>query len=217
MADRQTQMSLIDDTSEVLNYLEFARDKEWITDDAMHCRLTACNKMFTVLEEDERNADYVLKHLNVLTQRFREKNKGARPNTVKVYKSRLKSSLEEFLSWSQDPIGWEHSIEQLQKQGRGEGRSGKEGISAGQSPGKRLSAILKDRKKAVRNERLLLRRGVGAVSPRKVSFPLRSDFELEMTVPQDGLTAKELLRIGLFLYSFCADRGEDRPDPSRLI
>jgi hypothetical protein len=44
---------------------------------------------------------------------------------------------------------------------------------------------------------------------RKVSFPIRSGLCIEMTLPEDGLTLKELHRLGLFLYPYCTDIDTD--------
>ncbi len=44
---------------------------------------------------------------------------------------------------------------------------------------------------------------------RRVSFPIRSDFSIEMVLPPEGITLKELHRIGLFLYPYCQDIDPD--------
>ena len=45
---------------------------------------------------------------------------------------------------------------------------------------------------------------------RRVSFPIRPGLNVEMTLPAQGLTLKELQRLGLFLYPYCTDIDQDR-------
>ena len=40
---------------------------------------------------------------------------------------------------------------------------------------------------------------------RRVAFPIRPDFCVEMSLPPEGITLKELRRLGLFLYPYCQD------------
>src|ERR1051325_10160223 len=93
------QMSLIRDTEEVVKFLEFAGRKSILNEQAINCRLTACHNLFSVLNEDEDSIDYILSNLDVLINRFRNKNGNVRASTLKVYKSRVKSSLEDFKAW----------------------------------------------------------------------------------------------------------------------
>src|ERR1700733_4930856 len=104
------QMSLIRDTEEVIKFLEFAGRKSILNEHAINCRLTACHNLFSVLNEEEDSIDYILKNLDLLINRFRNKNNNVRASTLKVYKSRVKSSLEDFRSWSADPFAWERAV-----------------------------------------------------------------------------------------------------------
>src|SRR5690606_15089548 len=110
MEPMDSQMSLIDETQEVLKFLEDAGKNGIISENAMHCRLSACNNLFGVLREGEANDEYVLKNLSLLVGRFKKKNSNINKNTLKVYKSRVKSSVEDYMEWSRDPIGWEHAM-----------------------------------------------------------------------------------------------------------
>ena len=109
------QMSLIRDTEEVVKFLEFAGRKSILNEHAINCRLTACHNLFSVLNEEEDNIDYILKNLDLLINRFRNKNNNVSASTLKVYKSRLKSSLEDFKAWSADPFAWERAVTEKAK------------------------------------------------------------------------------------------------------
>src|SRR6476661_1603494 len=119
------QMSLIRDTEEVLKFLEFAGRKLILNEQAINCRLTACHNLFSVLNEEEDNIDYILKNLDVLINRFRNSNTNVQASTLKVYKSRVKSSLEDFKAWSADPFAWERAVTDKARANRKESRKEK--------------------------------------------------------------------------------------------
>ena len=196
------QMSLIRDTEEVVKFLEFAGRKLILNEQAINCRLTACNNLFAVLNEEEDNIEYILSNLDVLVNRFRNSNNNVRASTLKVYKSRVKSSLEDFKAWSADPFAWERAV------------TDKTRASLGAETRKdKLTKVIPDkplpkRKAAPVEEEVLTR----DTERRKVAFPIRPDFNVEVTLPANGLTRKELNRLGLFLYPYCNEiDAEDSP------
>ena len=199
------QMSLIRDTEEVIKFLEFAGRKSILNEHAVNCRLTACNNLFSVLNEEEDNIDYILKNLDVLINRFRNKNANVRASTLKVYKSRVKSSLEDFKAWSADPFAWERAVTDKAKAAGLENRKEK----ASRAPKAPATHVEKKREEKFQPREEIVLGEVDQTS-RKVSFPIRPDFSVEMTLPPEGLTQKELHRLGLFLYPYCLDIDQDR-------
>ncbi len=200
------QMSLIRDTEEVLKFLEFAGRKSILNEHAIHNRLTACNNLFGVLNEEEDSLDYILSNLDVLINRFRNKNNNVRASTLKVYKSRVKSSIEDFKAWSADPFAWERAVtDKAKAAAASESRKEKE-----RKPAKaaRKTMEIEDEE----TEILVEGPAPDLTGSRRVSFPIRKNFSVEMTLPAEGLTAKELQRLGLFLFPYCA---EIEPDPSK--
>ncbi len=192
------QMSLIRDTEEVVKFLEFAGRKLILNEQAINCRLTACHNLFAVLNEEEDSIEYILGNLDVLINRFRNRNNNVRASTLKVYKSRVKSSLEDFKAWSADPFAWERAVTDKTRANLGaETRKEKK---AKTEPSKEE---LPKQKKAPVEERS------GTEIVRKVSFPLRPGLSVEVTLPADGLTKKELNRLGLFLYPYCNEIDTD--------
>ena len=204
------QMSLIRDTEEVVKFLEFAGRKSILNEHAINCRLTACHNLFSVLNEEEDNIDYILKNLDLLINRFRNKNNNVRASTLKVYKSRLKSSLEDFKAWSADPFAWERAVtEKAKTNGMGSRLERKE-----RQEKKRVTPTEPEvpvtepaRKKPASAPAVPAQANVPppAEGTRRVSFPIRPGFCVEMTLPAEGLTLKELQRLGLFLYPYCTD------------
>lgn len=192
MGDTDKQMSLIDETAEVIKFLELAGRNAILTDNAMHCRLSACHNLFSVLREGETTAEYVLKNLDLLISRFRKKNDAVSASTLKVYKSRVKSSVEDFVLWSRDPIAWEKGMIAKSTESKRDGKA----KAARQA--KKTDPLAVDE----------IESASGPTRGRRMSLPIRPDFDVEITIPSDGLTAKELLRLELFLYSFCKELGQ---------
>lgn len=197
------QMSLIRDTEEVVKFLEFASRKNILSEQAINCRLTACHNIFSVLNEEEDNLDYILGNLDILINRFRNKNNNVRASTLKVYKSRVKSSLEDFKSWSADPFAWERAVTEKAKQIANEPRKERKAAKP---------AVAKTVKKAEEEVSLSdSEEGTEIISTHRlknanrVTFPIRKDFSIEVVLPSAGITLKELHRIGLFLYPYCTD------------
>jgi hypothetical protein len=214
------QMSLIRDTEEVLKFLEFAGRKSILNEHAINCRLTACNNLFSVLNEDEDSLEYILKNLDVLINRFRNRNTTVQASTLKVYKSRVKSSLEDFRAWSADPFAWERAITDKARAAGKENRKERKKKPVPAAPQAEVSASAPEPAPApapveVTIEPLPARRENPirpeiSLSGRKVSFPIRADFCVEVVLPEEGITLKELHRLGLFLYPYCKDIDPDQ-------
>jgi len=193
------QMSLIRDTEEILKFLEFAARKSIMNEHAINCRLTACHNLFSVLNEDEDSIDYILKNLDVLINRFRNKSQNVRASTLKVYKSRVKSSLEDFKAWSADPFAWERAVTDKAKAS---------GLESRKEKLEKQPAAQQMRKPPPPAPAVKLQADADLnadAKMRKVSFPVRPGLVVEMTLPEQGITQKELHRLGLFLYPYCTD------------
>lgn len=195
----RNQMSLISDTEEILKFLEMAGSRSILNEHTVNCRLTACHNLFSILNTGEDNVHYMLQNLELLVNRFRNKNTSVQASTLKVYKSRLKSTLEDFTAWSKDAIAWERTVlEKSQQAGRD--KKAKEKAAATPSP-----APEKTKSRTVPTATVPTPRVIETGEVRKVSFPLRPDFNLEITMPADGLSSKEILKLNLFLYPYCKD------------
>jgi hypothetical protein len=199
------QMSLIRDTEEVAKFLEFAGRKNILNERTVNHRLTACNNVFSVLNEDEDNLDYILGNLDVLIHRLRNKNPNVRASTLKVYKSRVKSSLEDFKAWSADPFAWEREVIVRAKAQGLESRKEKQAAKrAKRSTAPAAKAITA----AESAEEPAIRESAPAAPPSeglRVRLPIRPDFSIDIVLPKDGLKLKELHRLGMFLYPYCVD------------
>jgi hypothetical protein len=206
------QMSLISDTDEIVKFLEFAGNKSILNEHTVQCRLTACNNLFSILNEGEDNVAYMIQNLDLLVNRFRNKNSNVQDSTLKVYKSRVKSSLEDFQAWSKDPVAWEKTVMDKSNNARAREKKPKP-APVHHEP--KVKAIPDPEPVTPPPPRAPKREPQAAAAPsggRRVSFPVRPDFNLEMTIPNDGLSMKELLKLGLFLYPYCKESQDTRAE-----
>lgn len=217
----RNQMSLISDTDEILKFLEMAGKKSILNEHTVSCRITACHNLFSILNSGEDNVNYMLQNLDLLVNRFRNKNSSVQASTLKVYKSRLKSTLEDFVAWNKNAVDWERSViakaDQFKKDKSAKAAANAAAAAAAAAASaaavatETAPAPASEEKKAPRaNHRTqtvtsALTRPTDSGAQRKVSFPIRSDFNVEITLHGDGLSSKELLKLGLFLFPYCKD------------
>ncbi|MBI1861666.1 MAG: hypothetical protein HYR96_12180 [Deltaproteobacteria bacterium] len=234
------QMSLIRDTEEVVKFLEFAGKKLILDSHAVNCRLTACHNLFAVVNDEEDNIDFLLTNLDLLVNRMRNKNKGVNESTLKVYKSRLKNTLEDYKGWAADPFAWEKRVTEKSKVQAAEARK----LERVKKQAKTVKApkTVKVSRREEAAEALaeatdaaesvpapvvapsiestltnFAAQGAGHIvsgqnsgKVRRLSLPIRNGFDIEVTLPADGITLKELQRIGLFLYPYCKDSDQTK-------
>lgn len=224
------QMSLIRDTEEVVKFLELTARKSILNEHAVQCRLSACHNIFSVVEEQEDNIDYILQNLEVFIHRYRTKNNVSNDATVRVYKSRVKSSLEDFKAWCADPFLWERAQAQKPRHThQSEPRKAK--IPSGKKKKEIFVAPEPVEVEAVvESEPVQVQKSAPIVeesrpqpqksAPKKasgeglrISLPIREGFSIECFLPEDGLSLKEYHRIKSLLYAYCreAEFG-DRPN-----
>jgi hypothetical protein len=208
-----SQMSLIRDTEEVMKFLEFVGRKAILSEQAVNCKLTACHNLFSVINEEEDNVDYMLQNLDVLVNRFRNKNANVRGSTLKVYKSRVKSSLEDYKGWSTDPFQWERSLtDKVKASGLERRKEKKDREAEPEAKAPRLAKAKRDVKKASSSKPVasaaMPESATSLEAPegfRRVAFPVRNGCTVEVCFPEGGLTTNELNRLGMFLYPYCSD------------
>jgi hypothetical protein len=63
--------------------------------------------LFSVLDDDQRNVEYVRENLDVIKARFQNLNKEVSGQTVEIYVNRVRLSLDDSAKWSTDRAQWE--------------------------------------------------------------------------------------------------------------
>jgi len=120
----------------------------------------------------------------------------------KIYKSRAKNSIEDFQAWSADPFAWERKVTDKAK------NAGMETRKERKHKRRKSQSIAKQKQSKTKHpaqEALISDSKEKVTGMRTVSFPIRPDCSIEMLIPEEGLSLKELHKLGLFLYPYCND------------
>lgn len=182
---------------EPLEFLAIAASKGFLNDNTVNARRTACNKFFDILDSDQKTVEYVRDNLDVIKARFSNLNKDVAGTTVDEYARRVQRVLSDFTAWKEDRAGWERSV------------SAKQSARPAGDGEKKARAPKADRAKAQPQ-------GNGAThtantanhakpDSRVVTFPIRPDFDLQVTLPRSGLTVPELKKLVYFLLPYASD------------
>lgn len=184
--------------NEAIEFLGIAASKGFLNDNTVNARRTACNKFFDILDEDQKNVEYVGNHLDVIKARFSNLNKEVAGTTVDEYARRVQLVLNDFTAWKEDRSAWERNV------------SAKQSARPAGDGEKKVRAPKADKAKAPPPQ------GNGAAhtgntanhtnpDSRVVSFPIRPDFDLQVTLPRSGLTVPELKKLVYFLLPYTSD------------
>jgi hypothetical protein len=183
---------------EVIEFLGIAADKGFLNDNTVLARRTACNKFFEILEPDQKTVEYVRDNLDVIKARFANLNKDVRGNTVDEYGRRVQLVISDFTAWKSDRAAWERDVSS-----RYSARPANEGEK-------------KSKPKAEKQQSEAQHNGAGSANPeaRVVNFPIRPDFDLQVTLPRSGLTVSELKKLVYFLLPYASDWEPSEPPRS---
>lgn len=90
----------------LLEFLEYAGSKGLMNSATVSARRAAVNKVLGILEEDEA-ADVTTLDLDQVMDRFFNLNRSTyKPESMAAYKSRVKSSIEDFIAYQSNPLGF---------------------------------------------------------------------------------------------------------------
>jgi hypothetical protein len=193
---------------EVFEFLRIANDKGFLNSFTIQSRITGCNKLFAILDDDQKNVEYVDENIDLIKTRFSNLHKDVRGNTVDQYAQRVRLVINDFLAWKQDRSAWERAVSAKQTDRQ---------VSAKDKP----SSKDKPKKKEAPTERqeecsATINGAANNKAGNTYSFPIRKDFSLSITLPPDGVTLSELKRLGLFLLPYISD-WEEKTDPNGLF
>lgn len=183
---------------EPIEFLGIAASKGFLNDNTVQARKTACTKFFDILDPDQKTVEYVRDNLDVIKARFSNLNKDVAGATVNEYARRVKLVLDDFTAWTADRAGWERRVSAKQS-----------ARPAGDGEKKAKSKPKADKAKAQAQQ---ASSGNGAThqappnpDTRTVTFPIRPDFDLSVTLPRAGITVDELKRLVYFLLPYAQD------------
>jgi hypothetical protein len=182
--------------AKVYDFLDYTVNKSFFNTNTAGSRKTACRNLFDILDENEQTVEYVTANLDSVVHRFNNRNKEKfTGQTVEVYKSRVKSTLDDYLAWTNDKAAWERSVIGRSKQTSSKPKEEK--ASQKKQPKGAASTPETPFVKAQEEQ--------GSKRTRLLSFPIRPDFEVKVEIPAEGLTSLELKRLGYFLLPYCSD------------
>ena len=179
--------------NELTEFLTIAGEQGFLNDNTVSARRTACTKFFDILEPDQKTVEYVRDNLAVIKARFSNLNKEVRGNTVEEYARRVQLVINDFTAWKADRAAWEREVSSRQS-----ARPASDG----------------DKKGKPKDDKVKKQQGNGTAQQdpsnlhrdaRVVTFPIRPDFELQVSLPRDGLTVQELKKLVYFLLPYASD------------
>lgn len=184
-------------TDEVLEFLGIAAQKGFLNDNTAVARRTACNKFFDILDPDQKSVEYVRDHLDVIKARFSNLNKEVAGTTVEEYSRRVQRVLNDFDEWKADRAGWERRVSAKQ--------SARNNADGEKKPRSSKPEKTKAPSAAATNGTDHRTNGRHDSETRTVTFPIRPNFDLSITLPRSGITVDELRKLVYFLLPYAQD------------
>lgn len=103
MADGRTK-------DDFLEFMDFLSEKGLIAKATAQARKASANKVFAILEPSEAH-DVTQIDIDELMYRFSNlKGQSYKPQSLKVYKSRIRSALDDFENYKNNPLGFKPSL-----------------------------------------------------------------------------------------------------------
>lgn len=174
-------------------------------------RRAAAKAVFTVLEGDDAAAsvEYVIENFDTVLHRFTVKNRAeVKGQTIETYKSRLKSALQDFKEWTENPSAWERSLHS-----KGQKPKAAKKDSSDRDTAEKRESKPSPPPEAATAESTQHAGASHARGGRLISLPIRAgQFEITATIPQDGLSMAEFLKFGSWLIHYLKeDQVNDQP------
>lgn len=179
---------------EIFSFLDYVQNKGFMKKNTALARRTACNKLFSVLEAESKNAEYVRDNIDVIKKRYQNLNADTTGLTIDEYARRVTAVLDDFFVWREDRGGWERSVSSKTTRTPKKEKTGTKAVP--EETTTRCSHS---------NESL------GDEVSRYVTFPLRNNFEGQIKVPKEGLTKAEAKRYMMVLLTHCNELHEVKP------
>jgi hypothetical protein len=186
-------------TDEVIEFLGIAGEKGFLNENTVNARRTACNKFFDILDQDQKNVEYIQANLDVIKQRFTNLNREVAGTTVDEYARRVQLVLNDFTAWKADRGAWERSV------------SAKQAARPAGDGEKKARPTKAEKPKAAPQPEAAQPQHANDPSTRTVEFPLRKDFDVKITLPRDGITMAELRKLAWFLLPYATDFDPSTP------
>ncbi len=182
---------------ELFQFLDVAQQKGFINGNTTHGRRTACTKLFSVLDEDQKNVEYVAANLQVMRGQFQKLNPGVMGTTVEEYARRVQLVLTDFQKWTTDRPAWEREV------------TAKGSKSSGENGEKRARPEKLKGSAAAKNESL-------PADTNTITVPLGGGSEAKVTFPKQ-ITYAQVKRIAYALVPYATDWDPDTRSQQQVL
>jgi hypothetical protein len=168
---------------EVYAWADRSGDRGILNPTTARLKVAALKRILIVLSDEEKlGAQDILNSLDPLVTRL-ARREGGNPDTLATYRQRAESLLRDFIDYQRDPLGF---------QSRNAERPAK--------PDRKV-----ERKKGPDVEPAIPPTTSTSSTGKRYVYPLATGREFEYTLPQDGLTMREVKKIALLLISLAKD------------
>ncbi|MDT8329159.1 MAG: hypothetical protein RQ750_17615 [Roseovarius sp.] len=101
--------------TDFLSFLDFLSEKGLLAKATAQSRKASANKVFAILDADEAK-DVTTIDLDELMYRFSNlAGQNYKPQSLQVYKSRIRSALDDFISYKENPLGFKPALQSRSK------------------------------------------------------------------------------------------------------
>ena len=174
------------------NFLDYCTDKGFLNKNTVVARKTACNALFSILDDSQQSVEYISKNLASIATRYERKNPHKyTARSLEVYKSRARQTIDDFSNWNLDKTKWEDSKTSIKTtRQRKINRNNTRGASS--------------------NKQKINQSSNQENQPRTLSLPVSQKTTIKVELPIEGITIDELRKLGLFLFPYCKDFTNDK-------
>jgi hypothetical protein len=188
---------------EVFAWAERSGDKGLLNPTTARLKITATKRILSVLAEDEKfGASEILNQLDQLVTRLARKE-GGTPDTLSTYKQRAESLLSDYIDYQRDPLGFQ-------------ARSAERPAKAERKPERKKPAPASE----TRTESPAAQPETTTPTAKRYTYPLGPGRDFEYTLPDGGLTMRDVKKIALHFISLAQDYdppGESVGDLTRRV
>lgn len=177
-------------------FTQFVSDKGLVKYQTARGWRTAVSKLLNDLSEAEEN-DVRRVDLDIAVHRTANRTSDTiSPSSLRTYKSRVHTAIEEFLSWKEDPEHYKP---------RGLNRQRRSPAKTKSPPSQKTpEPSLESSKKTDRGQPNSSKEVPSHSHGLSLSYPLRSDFLAQVVIPRD-MSALEAKRLGAFVLTLATD------------
>jgi hypothetical protein len=183
------------------SFLTYLADKGLVPSNSAGGIKTACDKVFSALDEGERNSIAAISPEEAV-RRFMNKNPGTlSPDSAAVYQSRIQRALRMLNDFNSNPAGFK--VQGSKKPASEAGVPSKSG-GAKKSEAPKRAQLIEQREPAVAPSAQQVPCASTPGASVSLSFPLRETFMAQFILPRD-LTAKEAKKLARYLEVLAVD------------